>query len=273
MDDPFQCCWDRISRAEAHSKSLSQSWNNVFEGDLYAVDVNVNHDGTGTIEIIPKMNDFARGFSLQLGELLYQLRAALDSCIYAAAVVDSGRKVPPNAGGLEFPICTKRSRFIELASNIAPLSEQRRALIEAVQPYNTPDIPAALMIGNYNRSLLILNTWARKDRHRRLHIVGSLAFDFSPKLRLPVGTRLAYMRAIGTTFLKDKCKIADFRIEGWEPSMNVEANPNFSIDISIDEPPALCDANDRFVARLEGMITTVGVIVRGIETGVWPIVR
>jgi hypothetical protein len=59
--DPFQCCWDRISRAEAHSKSLSQSWNDIFEGDLYAVEVNVNHDGTGTIEIIPKMNDFARG--------------------------------------------------------------------------------------------------------------------------------------------------------------------------------------------------------------------
>ncbi|MGD0445725.1 MAG: hypothetical protein ABSA39_17460 [Edaphobacter sp.] len=269
--DPFQCCWDRISRAEAHSKSLSQSWNNVFEGDLYTVDVNVNHDGTGTIEITPKLSDFARGFSLQLGELLYQLRAALDSCVYAAAVIDSGKEVPPNAGGLEFPICTKHDRFIELAANIAPLSKQRRALIEAVQPYNTPDIPAALMIGNYNRSLFILNNWARKDRHRRLHIVGTLGFDFSPKLRLPIGTRLGYMRTVNTTFLKDKCKIADFRIEGWEPSMNVQATPNFSIDISIDEPPAPCDANDRFVARLEGMITTVGVIVRGIEAGVWPI--
>jgi len=185
--------------------------------------------------------------------------------------VDSGKAIPPNTGGLEFPICTSSDRFAKSAAKIAPLSQQRRALIEAVQPYNTPDIPAALMIGNYNRSLLILNTWARKDRHRRLHLVGSLGFGFTPKLRLPAGTTLDYMRAMSTTFLKNESKIADFRIMGWEPSMNVEANPDFFIDISIEETPLPCSLNDTFPARVESMITTAGVIVRGVEAGVWPI--
>lgn len=269
--DPFQCCWDRIDRAEAHSKFLAKSWNDALPGDLYSVDVNVNRDGIGTINITPKTENFGRVFSLGFGELLYQLRAALDSCIYAAAVVDTGKSVPPNAGGLEFPIVRNRRGFIELAPKIAPLSAQRRYLIEAVQPYNTPNIPADCMIGNYNRNLSILNDWARKDRHRRLHLVGSIGYDFSPKLRIPSGTTLSYMRAISATFLKDECKIADFKIAGWKQGMKARANPNFTIDISIDEKPAPCAKNDTFPNRVESMITTVGVIVRGIEAGIWPI--
>jgi len=270
--NPFQNCWDRVERAEAHSKTLSESWNSFLEKDAYSVESCVYSDGTGAIYVTAKYGlSFPTSFALQLGELLYQLRAALDGCVYTAAILDSWGKVPVNDHRLEFPICDSRSQFESNTRKIAPLSEQRRLLIEAVQPYNTPEIPAEFMIGNYNRSLLILNDWARKDRHRRLHIVGSWTSGATPKLRIPAGTRLAYMNAVSGAFLKDKCKIADFRIEGWKPSMNVQANPDLFIDVALDEPPPPCAANDTFGARITSMIHTVGVVIKGVENGVWPI--
>lgn len=269
--NPFQNCWDRVERAEAHSKALSESWNSFLEDDTYSVESCVYHDGTGAIFVTPKYGiSFPTSFSFQLGELLYQLRAALDGCVYAAAILDSGGKVPAKPDRLEFPVCDSHVQFAYNARKIAPLSEQRRLLIEAVQPYNTPKIPAEFMIGNYNRSLLILNDWARKDRHRRLHVVGSWASGATPKLRIPAGTRLVSMKAIGGAFLKDKCKIADFRIEGWKPSMNVQANPDLFIDVALDEAPPPCAANDTFGARVTSMIHTVGVVIKGVEDGVWP---
>lgn len=203
--------------------------------------------------------------------MLYQLRAALDGAVYAAAVVDSGSDTPPNENLLEFPICDSRNDFIRQARKIAPLSNERKALTEAVQPFNIPDIDPRWMIGNYNRSLKILHDWARKDRHRKLHIAGSWAFRASPEFKLPSKTTLSYVKVLDRVLLEGESKIADFRIDGWIHGVSLQTNPNCYIDIAFKEESPSLHQKDTFSNRIVSIFETVGVVVTGIQNGVWPI--
>ena len=92
----FEGCRQRIARAKAHREALAETWNAIAPTDLYAVSVRVEHDGIGGIWLKPTYDpDFAPNAALQLGEMLYQLRATLDACVYEAAVVDTGQSPPP----------------------------------------------------------------------------------------------------------------------------------------------------------------------------------
>jgi hypothetical protein len=167
---------------------------------------------------------------------------------------------------LEFPICSLVENFKKNAWKIKPLSPERRAVIESVQPYNTPELDdPRLLLRNFNRNLRILNDWARIDRHRRLHVVMSWASNVNPKVRIPEGTTLVYLNPVESCFLENESKVANFKIEGWRPYMDMQANPDLFIDIAVDEVPPRCADNDTFGNRVAGMIETVTNIVATFE--------
>jgi len=266
---PFETCRQRIARAEAHCKTLATLWNEAIEeGDLYSTRLDIQDDGTGSIWIAPR---FERGlpdvFSLEFGEFLYQLRSALDACVYAAAVVESGQDPPPNEEDLEFPICDSAAKFKKASWKIRPLAKKRRDIIESVQPYNAPSLDNNLLVMNPHRALAILNDWARKDRHRRLHIVGGWASSANPQLWLPRGVELEYMMVTYDGLLEHDSEIASFKLRGYVPGAEpkVQANPDVFVDIAVDEPPPMCADNDTLGERTKWMIIYVRAIVREIE--------
>jgi hypothetical protein len=266
---PFQGCWDRIERANSHRNAIAQTWGQFIEGNVYTSSAHVNSDGTGSIWVTPVCERLPPSFSLQLGEMLYQLRAALDGCIYAAAMLDSGKNPPPDEDYLEFPVCATTRGFKNSARKIAPLSEERRRFIETVQPYHTEElsrgIEPAFMVRNFNRNLGMLNDWARIDRHRQLHIVGSWPSSTDPILALPAGVKLVSLNVSATHFLEHEDKIADFGLEGWRCGMEMYANANMMIDIAVNESPPRCAPNDTFGPRLLGMVETVLKVIVRIE--------
>jgi len=267
---PFETCRQRIARAQAHSKTLADLWNeSVSEGDLYSTRLNIEDDGTGSLWIEPRFQQgLPESFSLEFGEFLYQLRSALDACVYAAAIIDSGQDPPPDEEHLEFPICSSPARFKQASRKIGPLAEERRRIIESVQPYNAPTLDNELLVLNPHRAFAILNDWARKDRHRKLHIVGGWASSAAPKLWLPPGVDVEYIMVTYDGLLEHNSEIASFKLTGYvagtEP--RVEANPDVFIDIAIDESPPMCADNDTLAERTRWMITYVRTIVREIES-------
>lgn len=98
-----------------------------------------------------------------LGEFLHQLRAALDNCLYAAAVIDSGVSPPPGGDRLQWPICLTPADWKDSTRRYAHLSPDIIGALERIQPYNAecPD---------WN-CLRILHDLARIDRHRTLSVV------------------------------------------------------------------------------------------------------
>jgi hypothetical protein len=261
-------CRERIGRAKAHRERIAKLWNEAGEAErLYDVIVYMEDDGTGRISLTPTYSeDFMNEISLELGELLYQLRAALDGCIYKAAIIDSGQDPPPNEENLEFPVCFSDDHFQAKSLKIAPLKQERRDIVKAVQPYNILEtLTPELMIYSFNRNIKMLNDWARKDRHRRLHVAGSWVVSANPKVRFPLGVSLDWIRVTGAGFLEHQSKIADFKLAGYRKGMQVQANPDLTLDIGINEGPPPCSDNDTLGNRLRAMMITVFTIVTNFE--------
>ena len=103
----FSKCHARIARAVQHANEAADLWNSLDIMQLLAVTLFVRDDGTGTLDV-DQVEPLPESLELELGEYLYQLRAALDSSVYASAIQDSGQNPPPKPSSIEFPICESK---------------------------------------------------------------------------------------------------------------------------------------------------------------------
>lgn len=266
MRKPFQDARERIHRADEHFTKFAQVWNGLLEDDPYRVYVSVDPDGQGRIEVEPLYDPLPIELSLELGEGLYQLRAALDAAVRAAAIIDSGQDPPPDEEYLEFPVTNGPKHFQASARKIGPLANYRKWMIESIQPYNiVKDLAPGIQILSPHRSIRMLHDWARIDRHRRLHVAGSWAANRDPWLILPDGVRLTFLGVTADGFLEGNYEVATFNVEGWERGMDIHANPNLTIDIALrEEPPPAAD-NDTLAMRVKMLKAFVSEVVEGLD--------
>jgi hypothetical protein len=263
---PFEGCWQRVERAKSRSETLAKDWASFIDNEPYGTSLEMQEDGTGSLQVWNHYDSFPAEFALNLGELLYQLRSALDSCVYDAAVLQTGKNPPPNESNLAFPICSSPSEFKNATRNIRPLSDQLKRAIEVVQPYHAPKtLNSNELVSDTHRTLKILHDWARIDRHRKLHVMGSWASNARPSFRLPDGVSILSLHVNSGVFLEDEHEIARFALAGYCPGMNVEANPDLSIDIAVNEVPPPCCDTDTLGNRVGNMIAIVKGTIRGFE--------
>jgi hypothetical protein len=264
----FQACRKRIERATAYSKELSDSWGAIANEHFYRITANVDTDGSGAIKAT-RVNPIPPDFMFKLGELFYQLRASLDSAVYASAVLESGCEPPPKHESLAFPIVLDPLKYPKKqARELGDLSNERRRIVQSIQPFVVDD-PVMPQLAFERRALGILNRWARVDRHRRLHVVGSWVGRFAPKFRLPEGVEVQSFRAIESGFLEDVSILATFVLSNWNPAhaKHVYTNPNLKIEIALDEKPTPASPEDSFGNRLRAMMIVCHRIVDSMERG------
>jgi hypothetical protein len=262
---PFEGCRLRIDRAKAHYTNLSDAWNEIPAEDLYAVRANVNPDGAGVIWL-SRPKPFPKLFALQCGEMLYQLRSALDGAVYKAAVLETGKDPPPDEQNLEFPIFGGSRDYRKKSPRmLGPLADYQRRIIESVQPYRAKNLTPSEFAKDINRNIGILHDWARKDRHRRLHMLGGYVLSVNPAIACPPGVTVANIDIIKSGFLEDDSIIARFRLVGYERGMEIKTNPYLQTQISINEIPLPCCDEDTFGYRAMNMINAVYSIVVALE--------
>jgi len=255
----------RLSRAKAHDDDLAQLWNSIPSEDLCSFSPRIDPSGTGQILAVG-VKPIPSEFSLRLGEMLYQLRSALDACIYQATIYATKSDPPPKETSLEFPITNDPKEFPQLAKRrLWGLPQDLQDAIEHVQPYNTPQLPPELMVSNINRCLGILNDLSRKDRHRRLHVVGSLPLTFEPLFYLPEGVSVVDVQTKTDGLLEEQAEIATFRLIGFRSGMSIQVNPNMSTNIGCTEPPPACHVNDTLGQRIAEIINTVDAVIVAFE--------
>jgi hypothetical protein len=254
----------RLERAEMHRARFAELWHAFLEqDDPYAVIVRVEGDGHGVIEAWPNGLP-SDELGLEFGELLYQLRAALDSLVYEVAIIDSGKDPPPDAERLEFPILPSKSSFDNAARKIRPLTDQHREMIESVQTYQAANQPPAMQI--IAATLESINDLARKDRHRSLRVIASWTSNKNPQIEtLPDGCRVEWITATPDGPLGDDGVVARFKIDGWRSDMELEANPNLAIDVTIDDAAPPTHDADTLSRRVRMMIVVVEEIIKGFE--------
>lgn len=104
-------------------------------------------------------------WSLELGEIVYSLRSALDNLIYVCALIHSDPPSSPRS--LQFPIFINANDYtnsVAVPKIVSQLSEDIANLLEKLQPYqrNRPDVE-----GNPEHDPLFLLNWiSNHDKHR-----------------------------------------------------------------------------------------------------------
>lgn len=246
--------------------SAARQWNTIPVEDLYRISLKIEPNGNGSLRVAPN-KPLPEETSLLLGEALYQLRSALDSCIYQASIYASGKNPPHDENKLEFPICGDRKEFPALAKRrLFALPKNVQDAIEKMQPYNTPSLPPEDLIRNVNRTLGILNDLARKDRHRKLHVVGSWIADVQPQFDLPSGVKLTMLRRSMGGFLSGSSEVASFKLVGFRRGMRpVQVNPFLTTTPALDEPPPPCCESDNWGQRFAQLPATVEFVIGDLE--------
>jgi hypothetical protein len=234
---PFETCWHRVARAEIHRQSLIERWNSFDTNSSYVSSTEIDDDGKGKFFITPVERDWLIPFSLEFGEFLYQLRGALDACIYDAAALKLGRNPPPDEQKWNFPVCQDPALFAEAVSRMKKLPAEIRILIEMVQPYKTFTVTFEGKECSLGQTLAVLNDWARIDRHRKLHLAGTALTGGNLRLILPPGMTLEYCTFTEGTVLEDRNEIAQFKIANFARNSNAVVSANFIFEILVNESP------------------------------------
>ena len=131
---PLQDAFDRVDRALEHIGELDQreaALGRVYH-DALVVEFNSKepHNISSRLGQLIVVNSI---FGILLGEIAYNLRAALDYLVYELARHDSGAIQQ----GTQFPICDFKSRFDGMRDRfLVGVNAAHRTAIEGLQPYS-----------------------------------------------------------------------------------------------------------------------------------------
>ena len=100
---------------------------------------------------------------LDIGEIVYSLRSALDNLIYVCAQRISDPPSKPRL--LKFPICQRRAEYPNMIKSVASqLPPQITELLEKIQPFQR-DLPNVESQPKYD-PLVVLNWLSNHDKHQ-----------------------------------------------------------------------------------------------------------
>jgi hypothetical protein len=259
----FTDSWKRIDRAVMHAKAFTSEWGAFVDPKSYETRIDRKSEGTfvavGRLLAIPE-NDLA----LELGEFFYQLRAALDAVIYKAMEIESFPDLPAKEHSIEFPIYpTDSGKFESSPINKGPFPQELKDWLKSIQPYNAPHSSDSQIV-EVGRRLKLLHDCARKDRHRRLHVIAavptSLQVDFDPS----PGVVITHERPLIANFLENETEFFAFHATGFnQPGAKIELASGITLDISIGEIPGL--VGQALIDELNGITLIVRDIINLFE--------
>jgi hypothetical protein len=116
-------------------------------------------------------------------------------------------------------------------------------------------------------TLDVINDLARKDRHRGLRVIGSWASARNPQVRgLPPGCSIEWTTTTDHGLLEHESEVARFKISGWQRGMNIEANPNVDIDVTVEDVAPPRDDTDTLSERTRMWLVVVDTVIESFET-------
>ncbi|NGY61291.1 hypothetical protein G7043_20405 [Lentzea sp. NEAU-D13] len=162
MQELYDRAFARLDRVGVKRRDFAQCWANYIS--VHPWDVDVRRVDSRTLEILAVMREPAPvELALIFSEWLAALRASLDNAIYALAAAITGENPPPQAGRIQFPICSTPDDFKSQAKRLTMLPTHIIEALEKGQPYQSPWGPESNLTW-------WVNELARKDRHRELHV-------------------------------------------------------------------------------------------------------
>jgi hypothetical protein len=233
MDHHAKLAW-----ASKHLDAFESATRDFADSQPYRVVRNFNaqtreHEAS-VIDVKPTPPDW----SLMVGDIVHELRSALDNLTYALAVKESGSAKADASTRIQFPIADTLEGWAVTPKKpacqkdrIVLLSKTAQAVVERLQPCNRPD-------KSVPHPLSTLRDLSNRDKHKRLVIVLVKAMDVDLTITgtgLPAGTK------IRSTFrgpLEENTVIAvwSFTPPITPPDMDVNCDSLIAVEFGDDGP-------------------------------------
>lgn len=165
---PLNNAIKRTSRAQKHLRDLKRREARFSQQQSNSLSVNLDLKPIDFAYGFSRESTIPAGFGILVGEVIYNLRAALDYLVYELAAHDSGRV----QNGTQFPIEDAPQGFSGRAKTyLVGLNQRHITLIEGLQPYKGVD---------WTR---LLRDISNPDKHRQLTPVrrtfdGTISIEF-----------------------------------------------------------------------------------------------
>jgi hypothetical protein len=221
----FASCHLKLGRAREHFETIKAEVIEWRDSRPYSIRRQSNPEtGRHTIIVELRSSPFER-WSLIAGDCVSNLRSALDHLIYAFAVRDTGKAVPPQDRKLQFPICDSRAAFdLEVKKGrISGLGSKAEALIESAQPYHRSNV-------NSLHILTVIREFNDLDKHRLLNVAlthvtqGKIKF-VNPRHK---GITVLWLRSP----VKDGAEIAHFDLQPPDPDVDYKLDVTFDVTVT-----------------------------------------
>lgn len=200
--------WDRaqaqVNALEAEIREFLQSVDKPYK---FTLDRNTE---TGEDRIVINIvRQSPPMWSVQIGEIIHNLRSALDHMVYEIAATHGKGKVPT---GTEFPIFIDEVRFHSTERGgglykIRGLPLNAQTSIEEIQPFQRKQAPTLHQLW----ALQELSNW---DKHRLLHITNVATGARNLSLKPSPGIKIQSIKVRADGEIEDGAELACFKVTG-----------------------------------------------------------
>jgi hypothetical protein len=222
-------CIAKLQRGEEHLASFVAESREFIESGPYVVVPQFEPETSEYVFRIKVLREPPLHWGTIIGDVLHNLRSALDYLVYDLARLDTGKEKPR---GTQFPIVAETSKVYRARGlpRVAMLSGPHRAEIRRLQPYQV-DHP-------FNHPLAVLNRLSNRDKHRLIHATVGQNAGAGPGFHF--GQDVLGLNNVQLTFgpLEDGAELARINIETSGPSPAVEVDGEFAIDIALRDGTA-----------------------------------
>ncbi len=154
----------KFNWAHQHFQRLQAEVKTFFAPKPYEVRADPNADQTEYRFYLDFTTPIpAERWGLMFGDGVHCLRSALDHCVYAIGVKESGRDPPPQFRRLQFLITENEDRWDESVWQIKTLSGPVVAAIKVLQEHGNPEEFGLRPLG-------ALQEFDNADKHRQIHV-------------------------------------------------------------------------------------------------------
>lgn len=175
----------KLAQARKHLDTLDNEIVLFDKSDPYSAGTYYDAKDEGYIARIHVSRDLPPEWSLIVGDMLHNMRSALDNLAYALVVAHSGKPTEQEARNIQFLVCDGPGEFKDrCARYLGKMSTGTQATIEGLQPYNA-------VTPGYRHPLSVVRDLSNVDKHRHIILTRATAEMSSIVLEgpgLPPGT-------------------------------------------------------------------------------------
>lgn len=252
---------ERLEWARIHLDALKADMKAFVENDAYGAVGKFNAEIRQLTFHFRINKAFPSDWPLRVGDILHNMRSALDALVYSIALKHSGKPTDKEARDIQFLICDSPSEFANRSQQRhGRMSPAAQDAVASIQPYQRRKA------GTKNE-LAVLRELSNIDKHRHLlpcFTAGSGRIIVQIE-RLGAGAPLSLGPPLTLSTIKGR--LQDDTILG---VMNVPRGIDELLDIAKKAEMAVSIAFDEPAAGYAGILTVLGLIEADIRKVVFP---